>query len=189
MHFPHRTRGNRDFILKGCTQNLKCTGTKRKNNNFIGAWTWPTCWSWRASWEGRGGKRGSLPWEQRHLCQRYQGVFIGMNSPGSQHIGSLAPRHGPIQQPVLLTWRRWIFLIRDIHWHLIVVAISTALIAVKLITSSYIFGHLAILFSKWLAPVPCLFFIVFFFVFFLFIYRTLYSRSEKAMAPHSSTLA
>ena len=58
----HRTGGNRDFILKGCKQNLIYTGTKDKSNSFIGPWTWPTCWSWSVSWGGsRGGGAETYP--------------------------------------------------------------------------------------------------------------------------------
>ena len=45
--------GERDFTLKGRTQNPMCTGTQSKNVNLIGAWARPTCWSWRVSWRDR----------------------------------------------------------------------------------------------------------------------------------------
>ena len=40
----HRTGGNKDFSLKGHTQNYMCTRPK----------TIPTCWSWRVSGQGGG---------------------------------------------------------------------------------------------------------------------------------------
>ena len=45
--------GEKDFTLKGLTQNLTCTRTQGKSSNLIGAWARSTCWPWRVSWRGR----------------------------------------------------------------------------------------------------------------------------------------
>ena len=57
---------------------------RAKSSDFIGAWARPTCWSWRVSFGG-----GGSWW------LRYQGVLIGMSSPGG---ATLTLRPGPAQQ-------------------------------------------------------------------------------------------
>ena len=89
-----KTERNRDFTLKGFSQNFTHTGTKGKSSNLIEDWPRPSCWFWRVSWgvgEGR-------PWGQRPWWQKHQGTFICMSSPGGWYLHTSKP--GPTEQPV-----------------------------------------------------------------------------------------
>ena len=71
------TGGNRDPILKRCTQTFTCTGSQGKAVS-IGIWVRFYCSSWRTSWENRG--ECGLLWEKdiggKALGNIHQCVFL-----------------------------------------------------------------------------------------------------------------
>lgn len=62
-----------------------------QSSDSVGAWARTTCRCWSLSWDAGVGC-GSL-WGQRHWCQRPQGTFSSVVSPGDCHLGTEAWPH------------------------------------------------------------------------------------------------
>ena len=87
----HRTEGNRNSAIGGCSQLSSVLGPRGKSSDPIKHRARPSCWYWRVSSRGRG-RCGSLQ-GQRHWQQQF----------GKESIGVSPPRgcHEPIKQPVV----------------------------------------------------------------------------------------
>ena len=100
----HRTGGNRDSTLGGCTQSLMHTMTQDKSSDFIGAWARSTCWSWRVPGKVGSGCCSLLGYKRSWWT--YLGVLIWRLT--DILLGTLAPRPGSTQQPSCsLVFTQW----------------------------------------------------------------------------------
>ena len=90
----HRTGGNRDSTLGGCTQGFTCTGTQGKavtpQEPGPGLPASPGC-----SPGEMGVNCGSL-WGQGHWWWRPQRMIIGVISPGGHHFGTETQPHSTV---------------------------------------------------------------------------------------------